>query len=313
MPPATDVATTAADEVVDDGERIPGAAPSSRRGPWRRRLSVLDSTGGVLGTVLLGVAAGVALLGPLAVGDRPFASVAAPLQSPSAAHLMGTDDLGRDVLTMIVHGLRTSLVIAIGVVTIAGILALCVGALAGSRPGWIDDVLMRATELVQVVPRFFLAIVVVALFGAQVSTVVVLLGLTSWTWTARVIRAETMSLRQRAFVEAARSFGAGHAYILRRHVAVSVLPTALVMLSGVASGAVLIEAGLGFVGLADPDVVSLGSLASNAQRFLRSAWWLTVFPGTALLVVILGVNLVGDALGDAGSARLGPVGLGSTR
>lgn len=285
-----------------------------RRGPARRRRpAVLDTVGGVLGTALVCLAVAVALLGPLVVGDQPFASVAAPLQAPSPTHPMGTDDLGRDVLTMVVHGLRTSLVIAIGVVSIAGVVALGVGAVAGSSPGWVDDVLMRTTELFQVVPRFFLAIVVVALFGAQVSNVVVLLGLTSWTWTARVVRAETLSLRHRAFVEAARSFGGRRTYILRRHVAVNVLPTALVMLSVVASGAVLIEAGLGFVGLDDPGVVSLGSLASNAQRFLRSAWWLTVFPGVALLVVILGINLVGDAIGDAGSAHLGPAGLGPTR
>ncbi|MBW3619945.1 MAG: ABC transporter permease [Actinobacteria bacterium] len=304
--PAADVAARAAG--------VRAASPTSRRGrPELRRPAVLATPGGVLGVVLLTSAVGLALLGPVVVGDRPFASVAAPLQAPSAAHVMGTDDLGRDVLTMVVHGLRTSLVIAVGVVAIAGVIAVCVGALAGSHPGSLDDLLMRGTELVQVVPRFFLAVVVVALFGARVSNVVLLLGVTSWTWTARVVRAETLSLRQRAFVEAARSFGAGQTYILRRHIAVSVLPTALVMLSVCASGAVLIEAGLGFVGLGDPDVVSLGSLASNAQRFLRSAWWLTLFPGAALLILILGINLVGDALGDAGSARLGPVGLGSTR
>lgn len=311
MPSATEAALgTAADAEAVVAGLVP---PSSRSRRRPLRPAVLDTPGGVLGVVLLGTALAVALLGPLVVGDRPFASVGTPLQAPSRAHLLGTDDLGRDVLTMIVHGLRTSLVIAGGVVSVAGVIAVGVGALAGSRPGWVDDALMRTTELVQVVPRFFLAIVVVALFGADVTNVIVLLGLTSWTWTARVVRAETLSLRQRAFVEAARSFGAGHAYILRRHVAVNVLPTALVMLSVCASGAVLIEAGLGFVGLGDPDVVSLGSLASNAQRFLRSAWWLTAFPGAALLVVILGINLVGDAIGDAGRARLGPVGLGPHR
>ncbi|MBW3658504.1 MAG: ABC transporter permease, partial [Actinobacteria bacterium] len=295
MPLTTEVAATtttaaAGGDAIRAGLRV--ARPAGTR-PRRRRPSLLRTGGGILGTALLALAVGLALLGPAVVGDRPFASVAAPLEAPSVAHLMGTDDLGRDVLTMVVHGLRTSLAIAVGVVAISGLVALCVGALAGSRPGWIDDLLMRTTELVQVVPRFFLAIVVVALFDARVSNVVLLLGLTSWTWTARVVRAETLSLRQRAFVEAARSFGGGHVYILRRHVAGNVLPTALVMLSVCASGAVLIEAGLGFVGLADPEVVSLGSLASNAQRFLRSAWWLTVFPGLALLIVVLGINLVG--------------------
>jgi peptide/nickel transport system permease protein len=287
------------------GRRRPRPAPGSPR-------AITATPGGRVGSAMLLAILLLAVLGPLVVGDRPFASVAAPLQPPSPAHPFGTDDLGRDLLTMIVHGLRTSLLIAAGVVAIAGAIALLVGAVAGSRPGWVDDLLMRTTEMVQVVPRFFLAVVVVALFGAGVRNIVLLLGLTSWTWTARVVRAETLSLRQREFVEAARSFGAGPVHILRRHIAGNVLSTTLVMLTVCASSAVLIEAGLGFVGLSDPDVVSLGSLANNAQRFLRSGWWLTVFPGASLAFLILGINLMGDAVADGRSARLGPVGLAAS-
>lgn len=264
------------------------------------------SPAGRLGLGLLALVAMVAVVGPWVWTADPFVSVGAPLQPPSSTHPLGTDDLGRDVMALVVHGLRTSLVVAMGVVAITSVLAVTVGAVAGFRPGTVDDLLMRATETVQVVPRFFLAVVVVALFGTDLTNLVLLLGLTSWTWTARVVRAETLSLRERDFVGAARALGASRSHILRRHVAPNVLPTTLVMLSVCASSAILVEAGLGFVGLSDPDVVSLGSLANNAQRFLRTAWWLAVFPGAVLVMLVVGVNLVGDAVGDAYSQRQGP-------
>jgi peptide/nickel transport system permease protein len=293
-----------AEATLDPPAAVTAATPV-RPGPRGRGGigGLLRTPGGAMGVGLLGAAVTVALAGPLVVGDHPFASVAGALQAPVPAHPFGTDDLGRDLLTMVVHGLRTSLVIALGVAVLSAVIALTVGAVAGLHPGRTDDLLMRTTELVQVVPRFFLAVVVVALFGATVSILVVLLGLTSWTWTARVVRAETLALREREYVAAARSFGAGSGYVLRRHVGPNLLPAALVMLSVSASSAVLVEAGLGFVGLSDPDVVSLGTLASNAQRFLRAAWWLAVFPGAALAVVVLGINLVGDAVGDVHGRR----------
>lgn len=301
----TDVATPSRTEVETSGgvDRVPDQplAIAAR------------SASGRVGLALLGLVVLVALVGPRVWSGEPLVSVGAPLQPPSSTHPFGTDDLGRDMVTLVVHGLRTSLLVAVGVVAIASVLGVVVGAVAGFRPGTVDDLLMRLTETVQVVPRFFLAVVVVALFGTALTNLVVLLGLTSWTWTARVVRAETLSLRERDFVHAARALGAGGAHILRRHVAPNVLPTTLVMLSVCASSAILIEAGLGFVGLSDPDVVSLGSLANNAQRFLRTAWWLALFPGAVLVMVVVGVNLVGDAVGDAYSGRQGPAVLVSRR
>lgn len=298
---------------VDDHDRPSGATPIARSRPGPLA-SLWRTPAGALGASLLVSVTAVGVLGPHLLGSDPFASAGTPLQAPSRAHLMGTDDLGRDLLTLIVHGMRTSLLVSLGVVAIAAVIAVLVGAVAGFRPGLVDDALMRATETVQVVPRFFLAVVVVALFGTALVNLIVLLGLTSWTWTARVVRAETLTLRERDFVHASRALGAGGPHILVRHIASGVLPTTLVMLSVCASSAVLIEAGLGFVGLADPDVVSLGYLANNAQRFLRTTWWLAVFPGVALVMVIVGINLVGDAVGDAYSERGGPAVLrGGTR
>ncbi len=253
--------------------------------------------------LLTGIGAAALFGGVLAPGD-PFAAVAVPLQPPSSAHLMGTDDLGRDLLTAVVHGLRTSLVVGVGVAVIAAVIGVAVGSVAGYRPGLVDDLLMRLTELVQVMPRFFLAIVVVALFGPGLLELVVLLGLTSWTWTARVVRAETLSLKERDFVQAARSLGASAFRILLRHLFPNTLGPTVVMVSVAASSAILIEAGLGFVGLTDPETVSLGWLVSNAQRFLRVGWWMAVFPGAAIVLTVVAINLAGDALTDLWTRRL---------
>lgn len=253
---------------------------------------------GVVGLALtLGVLAVALLADVLAPGD-PFASVADPLTGPSRAYPMGTDDLGRDVLAGVIHGARTSMVVVVGVMAISGVLGLTVGVAAGYRGGIVDEVLMRVTDLFQSVPRFFLAILVVALFGAGVDNLVLVLGFTTWPMMARVVRADVLSMREREFVLAARALGASDARILARHVVPNVMPSAVVMVSLLASTVILLEAGLGFIGLSDPNAMSWGYLTNNAQGFLRVAWWMSVFPGLAIAVAVLGINLVGDAVND---------------
>jgi peptide/nickel transport system permease protein len=211
---------------------------------------------------------------------------------------MGTDDLGRDLLSGVVHGARTSLIVVFFVTAVASLIGGPIGALSGYRGGLLDDALMRITEFVQVVPRFFLAVLVVALFGPGLDRLVLVLGLTSWPPIARVLRAETLSLRTREFVDAARCLGASTARILVRQVLPNALPPTVVVVSLNAAGVILLEAGLSFLGLGDPDLVSWGYLANNAQRFLRVAWWMAAFPGAAIVLGVLGLNLVGDALSD---------------
>jgi peptide/nickel transport system permease protein len=260
----------------------------------------LRSPGGVLGIGLTLALLCTALLADVIAPTDPFASVAAPLSPPSRAHVLGSDDLGRDVFSGVVHGARTSFVISLAVTILAAVIGIVVGAVAGYRSGGIDDVLMRGTEAVQIVPRFFLAVVVVALFGPGLDRVVLVLGLSSWPATARVVRAETLSLARREFVGAARALGASTPRILLTHVLPNALPAALVVVSLNAASVILLEAGLGFIGLSDPRAVSLGYLANNAQRFLRVAWWMAVFPGVTIALAILGLNLLGDAIADAG-------------
>jgi peptide/nickel transport system permease protein len=263
-----------------------------------RLFRVLHGPAGLVGVGLTSALLAVAILADrLAPGD-PFVSVAAPLIPPSAAHPLGTDDLGRDLFSGVVHGVRTSLVVALAVTLLASLVGVTVGGIAGWRGGVVDDALMRFTEFVQVIPRFFLAVIVIALFGSGLERLVLLLGLTSWPWMARIVRAEVLSLKAREFVQAARALGAPASRTLLREVLPNALPPTLVVASLNAAAAMLLEAGLSFLGLGDPDVVSLGYLANNAQRFLRAAWWMAAFPGAALALAVLGLNLLGDALND---------------
>jgi peptide/nickel transport system permease protein len=267
---------------------------------WTRAFVTSDTrwVGGAVGVGLtLALVIVAAFAGAIAPVD-PFASVAPPLSPPSRAHALGTDDLGRDLLAGIVHGARTSLLVVLSVTLLASVIGVTIGAVAGYRGGSTDDVLMRLTEFVQVVPRFFLAVLIIALFGPGLDRLVLVLGLTSWPAIARVVRAETLSLARREFVEAAHALGAPAARVLTRHVLPNALPAAVVVVSVNAGTVILMEAGLGFIGLGDPHSISWGYLANNAQRFLRVAWWLALFPGAAIALAVLGLNLFGDGLND---------------
>jgi len=266
---------------------------------WRTALrNYLRHPAGMAG-LALGVLVFVAgiLADVISPGD-PFRTVGDPLLPPSGDHLMGTDNLGRDVFDAVIHGARTSMVVVTGVVIIASFIGLTIGIVAGYRGGWVDDLLMRITELFQSVPRFFLVLLIVALFGAGLDNLIYILAITSWPTLARVSRAEVLSVRDRVFVEAARSIGATDRRIVLRHVLPNVLPTALVVIALTGSRIILLEASLSFLGLGDPTVMSWGYLVSNAQRFLRVAWWMSVFPGLAIAVAVLGINLMSDALND---------------
>ncbi len=286
---------------------LPSGGPLSRpQAPHRWRSTVrtfVRHPAGAAGLALtsLILAAGV-LADVISPGD-PFRTVADPLLKPSRAHIMGTDNLGRDMFDSVVHGARTSMVVVAGVIVIASILGLAVGVVAGYRGGWVDDMLMRVTEMFQSVPRFFLVLLIVSLFGAGVDNLIYVLALTSWPTLARVSRSEVLSVRDRVYVEAARSIGATDRRIVLRHVLPNVLPTAMVVIALTGSRIILLEASLSFLGLGDPSVMSWGYLVSNAQRFLRVAWWMSVFPGLAIAIAVLGINLMSDALNDVLAAH----------
>lgn len=279
----------------------PQAAPVARRG--RLLLRAIRTPSGAVGAAITLLLVVVGLLAPVLAPTDPFAVDGPALSPPSWEHPMGTDALGRDLLSGVIHGARTSLLVAAGVAVLVVVVGSAVGLLSGYVGGWVDDVLMRSTELFQVLPRFFLALVVIAFFGPGLDRLVLLLGLTSWPLLARVIRAEVFSLRRREFVEAARVQGASRLRILLREILPNAMPPAIALLGLVVAQVILIEASLGFLGLGDPNVTSWGALASEAQRFLRVGWWLSFFPGMAILLAVLGLNLLGDAFTDALSGR----------
>ena len=290
---ATDIVTAGQDVAAVAETAVAGL--SQRRLRWRR---FRRHPAGVIGLVLTVVLMAIGLLANTITPGDPFAFAGKPLSAPSSEHWFGTDNLGRDLVTAVVHGMRTSAVVVLWVVALAAIIGLAIGALAGYRGGLVDDALMRFTELFQTIPRFFLVLLVLAMFGSGTTNMILVLGLTSWPMLARVVRAEALSIRERQFVEAARSLGASNLRILTRHIVPNLMPAAVVVIALLASRVILLEASLSFLGLGDSDVMSLGFLVSNAQRFIRVAWWMSVFPGAALALAVVAVNLLADGLND---------------
>lgn len=268
------------------------ASPSASRGAFA---AAARTRGGLVGIALLAFIVIAALFAPVLGTSDPSAMTGPALHPPSRAHLLGTDPLGRDLYSAVLYGARTSLLIAAAASLIAFGCGLSLGLLAGHAGRAWDDALMRGTELVQVVPRFLLIIVAVALFGAGTGVLVVAIGLTSWPTLARAVRTEVISLRAMDFVRAAEAIGASPLRVIRRELLPNVLPTALTLF-GLSFGQVLLlEASLGFLGAADPNALSWGMLAGQAQGYLRVAWWLPLFPGLAIVTTVLGVNLMVDA------------------
>ena len=226
----------------------------------------------------------------------PWLSVAKPFQAPNLAHPFGTDDLGRDLFSAVIAGARTSLLVGLAVALLTASIGILIGLTAGFVGGWLDDALMRLAEIVQILPRFFIAILVAAMIGTSIGHLIWVLGLMSWPGLARIVRAESLSLRSRPFVQAAIALGGGQRWIVWHHVLPHASRSIIAVLSLVACAAILTEAGLAYLGLSDPNVISWGRLISNAQSFLYRAWWLSVFPGLAIVVTIVAITLVIDGL-----------------
>ncbi|MEJ7760675.1 MAG: ABC transporter permease [Gemmatimonadaceae bacterium] len=264
---------------------------------WRPAMSgTAGRRAGAFGFALLSVMLLAGLLAPvLAVAD-PFALTGPSLSPPSVDHPMGTDALGRDLFSGVLYGTRTSLLIAAAVALLASACGVTVGIVAGYRGGLVDDLLMRITELFQVMPRFILVAVMIALFGPGLDRVVLTLGLTSWPTLARVVRGEILATRNLEFVLSAEALGATRTRIFWRVLLPQVLPSVLVLVGLMLGQVLLLEASLGFLGLGDPNTLTWGSLAGQAQGYLRVAWWLPLFPGLAITLTVLGFNLFADGL-----------------
>lgn len=249
-----------------------------------------------VGLVLVGLVGATALFADVLAPGDPFATSNHVLQPPTWAHPFGSDDFGRDLLRAVIHGARVSMVVALVATLGAVTLGVLVGAVAGYGGGRVDDGLMRLTEVFQVMPRFFLVVTTVALFGSGLDLLILIIALTSWSGTARLVRAQVMQLATFDHVLAARALGAGPVRIAHRHLLPLALPPLLAQASFQAGGAILAEAGVSFLGLGDPTVMTWGALLHEAHHFLRVAWWLAVFPGLALTLTVLGLHLLADSL-----------------
>jgi len=234
---------------------------------------------------------------PFALGDET-------LIAPRGDHWMGTDDLGRDTLSRVIHGSRVPLLVGFLATAASMALGILIGSLSGYFGGRTDVVLMRATEYVLVVPRFFLALLVVAMLGTGIGKIILVIGILGWPEVARVVRAQFLTFREREFVLAARAIGASHAKVIFREILPNAIPPAVVVASILVARAILLEAGLSFLGLGDPNLISWGSLLSEAQERISASVWLAIFPGLAISLLVLCVNLLGDGINDVLNPKL---------
>jgi peptide/nickel transport system permease protein len=269
---------------------------------------------------------GVALVGALVIVASAVLAALAPALAPadpirndllsrltppmwmdggSHRHPLGTDTLGRDVVSRLLYGARVSLLVGFAAVLVAGVVGVALGLVAGYYGGRLDDLLMRLGDVQLAFPVLVLAIAVLSVLGASLGNVIVVLGLTGWVTYARIARAETLTLRHREFVESARALGARDAAILWRHILPNVLPPITVVATFSLARTIIAEASLSFLGLGiPPPAPSWGAMLDEGRNYLTTGWWLALFPGLAILALVLGINLVGDWLRDALDPRV---------
>ncbi len=265
----------------------------------------LRNRGAVVGLVILLLVFALAALAPVLFPFSPWDMQGAPFSPPGEdGFLLGTDSLGRDVAADIAYGAHVSLLIG-AVSTVAAVtFGVVLGALSGYLGGAVDDVIMRLTEFFQTVPSFILAVVLVAIFTPSLLSIVVAIAVVSWPPVTRVVRAEFMTLRTREFVQAAEVLGRSRFAIAFREILPNALSPIIVLGSLMVASAILLESALSFLGLGDPNLMSWGFMIGAGRSVIRLAWWMSVFPGIAIFLTVLALNLVGEGLNDALNPRL---------
>jgi len=290
----------------------PPEGGTSRRGFVLRTLRHRPAA--VIGTTILVLVAVGAILAPLIAPYGLHEQVGPVFGRPSWSHPLGLDDGGIDMLTLLMWGARVSLVVGFAATFVSMAIGGAIGVLAGYFGGWVDTVLMRITDYFLVIPDVPLMIVVAAIWGPSLFHIIIVIGILLWTSTARVIRAQVKSVRERVYVKRARALGAGHARIVLKHVLPQVAPLLIANTVLTVAVAIFDETALSFLGLGDPSTTSLGKVIENAfQRAAISAgaWWAIVWPGVLVTLIILGCSLVGGALEDALNPRLRVAHLGA--
>lgn len=257
---------------------------------------------GMIGLVIVIAFSAAALFAPQLAPHDPLQQriATARLEAPSAEYPLGTDELGRDILSRLVYGARISMRIGLIAEGIALVIGMTLGSLAGYLGGWVDNLIMRLTDIFFAIPSLLFLIVVVAIMDATATTIFVALGVISWPSEARLMRAEVLRLREREYVTAARAVGMRNWRIIVRHIMPNAVASLIVVGSLGVAGAILAEATLSFLGLGiQQPVPSWGTMINQGQEYIFSAWWYSVFPGLTIMLAVLGFNFVGDALRDA--------------
>lgn len=248
----------------------------------------------------------LALLAGWLYPGNPLRIVASPEIWPfeSWRYPLGTDSMGRDIAAMIAHGARATLLIGLVAAATATLIGVSLGAAAAWAGGWVDEVLMRITELFQIIPNVVFVLTVVSVLGPHIGTITLAVGLVSWPPIARLTRAEFLSFKEREFVQACQAMGLRPLRIIFREILPNALPPVIVMSSLVVAGAILYESVVSFLGLGDPNVASWGRLVGEGRSLIRTSWYLCAVPGVAIMLVVLALNLIGDGLNDALNPKL---------
>jgi peptide/nickel transport system permease protein len=270
-----------------------------QRALYRLRQSPLS----IVGLIMVVLVVALALFGPLIV---PFPEdttgntrMEARITAPNETYLMGTDDVGRDVFSRTVIASQTSLLIGVLVLIIAILIGVPLGAVSGYFGGWVDEIIMRVTDIFLTVPALLLAMAMAAAFGSGMVNAMIAISLVWWPGYARLTRGQVLSLRERDFIESARAIGASPAHTILRHVVPNVLSPVIIKASMDMGFAILITAGLGYIGVGvQPPTPEWGVMISEGRGLLRQAWWISVYPGLAMFIAVLGFNLLGDGLRD---------------
>jgi len=289
-----------------DTPPAPVVHTSRLRDRWPTTAALLRLPGAVIGLLLLAVIVGIALTAGVFFPGDPLDIVGQPLLRPGedAAFLLGTDHLGRDIAAGLAHGARVSLLVGLTAAGVGVTVGTLIGATAGYFGGKVDAVLTWLIEVFQTTPSFLLVVVIVSITQSSLEVISVVIGLTTWETVARLIRAQFRALLSSDFVLAARSIGFGHRWLIFREILPNALPPVVVTASVMVAGAILMESSLAFLGVGDANKVSWGSMIGGGRDMLRTAWYLTVIPGLALIVTVFSLNLIGDALIEAMNPRL---------
>jgi len=259
----------------------------------------------VAGLVVLIIITAVSFVGPLLYTVDPWEMVWAPFSPPGAkGFLLGTDYLGRDLMAQIIHGGRATIAVGCAAALLSVLIGITFGALSGFYRGWVEEILMRITEFFQVLPTLLFSMVLVALFGASLQMITFAIGIVSWTGVARVTRAEFLKIRELEFVTASRSGGAKDPSLIFRVILPNALPPIVVQAALLVGFAILFEAGLSFLGLSDPNVMSWGAMMGNNRPFILQHAFMIMYPGLAIFITVLSISLVGDGLNDALNPKL---------